>query len=138
MWAPRRIFDFRFSIFDLEGVMNEPQMKHRTKQFALRVLRMADELPTSRTGNAIANQIVRSSTSVGANYRALCRAKSRADFINKTSIVEEEADESGFWLELIVDAGLMTATRLKPLLQQAGELTAILVASRKTAIANRG
>jgi four helix bundle protein len=137
MWAPRRIFDSRFSIFDLEEVMNEPQMKDRTKQFALRILKMADGLPTSRSGNAIANQLVRSGTSVAANYRALCRSKSRADFINKTSIVEEEADESGFWLELIIDAGLMTATRVRPLLQEASELTAILVASRKTAIARR-
>ena len=115
--------------------MNETQMKDRTKQFALRILKMADALPTSRSGNAIANQIVRSSTSVAANYRALCRSKSRADFINKTSIVEEEADESSFWLELIVDAGLMTTTRVKPLLQEANEITAILVASRKTAVA---
>jgi four helix bundle protein len=115
--------------------MNEPQMKNRTKQFALRILKVADALPTSRSGNAIANQIVRSSTSVAANYRALCRSKSRADFINKTSIVEEEADESGFWLELIVDAGLMSAKRVKPLLDEADEITAILVASRKTAIA---
>jgi four helix bundle protein len=115
--------------------MNEPQMKNRTKQFALRILKMADALPTTRSGNAIANQIVRSSTSVAANYRALCRSKSRADFINKTSIVEEEADESGFWLELIVDAGLMTANRIKPLLDEASEITAMLVASRKTAIA---
>ena len=115
--------------------MNEPQMKNRTKQFALRILKMADALPTSRSGNAIANQIVRSSTSVAANYRALCRSKSRADFINKTSIVEEEADESGFWLELIVDAGLLSAKRIKPLLDKADEITAILVASRKTAIA---
>ena len=115
--------------------MNEPQMKNRTKQFALRILKMADALPTSRSGNAIANQIVRSGTSVAANYRALCRSKSRADFINKTSIVEEEADESGFWLELVVDAGLMTAARIKPLLAEASEITAMLVASRKTAIA---
>ncbi|HYJ06371.1 MAG TPA: four helix bundle protein [Chthoniobacterales bacterium] len=115
--------------------MNEPQMKNRTKQFALRVLKMADALPTNRSGNVIANQIVRCSTSVAANYRALCRAKSRADFINKTSIVEEEADESGFWLELIVDAGLMTAARVKPLLDEASEITAMLVASRKTAVA---
>jgi four helix bundle protein len=135
MWAPRRIFDSRFSNIDLEGLMNEPQMKNRTKQFALRILKMADALPTNRSGNAIANQLVRSGTSVAANYRALCRSKSRADFVNKTSIVEEEADESGFWLELIVDAGLMTATRVKPLLQEASELTAMLVASRKTAIA---
>ena len=115
--------------------MNEPQMKNRTKQFALRVLKMADALPSNRSGNVIANQIVRCSTSVAANYRALCRAKSRADFINKTSIVEEEADESGFWLELVVDAGLMTAARVKPLLDEASEITAMLVASRKTAVA---
>jgi four helix bundle protein len=115
--------------------MNEPQMKNRTKHFALRVLKMADALPTSRSGNAIANQIVRSSTSVAANYRALCRAKSRADFINKTNIVEEEADETSFWLELIVDARLMSGKRVQPLLDEADQLTAILVASRKTAIA---
>ena len=114
--------------------MNEPQMKNRTKQFALRVLKMADALPTDRSGNVIANQIVRCSTSVAANYRALCRAKSPADFINKTSIVEEEADESGFWLELVVDAGLMTAARVQPLLDEASEITAMLVASRKTAV----
>lgn len=117
--------------------MNEPQMKNRTKQFALRILKMADALPTSRSGNAIANQLVRSGTSVAANYRALCRSKSRADFINKTSIVEEEADEAGFWLELIVDAGLLAQTRVKPLLVEAGEITAMLVASRKTAIRGR-
>ena|ERR1051325_11140405 len=118
--------------------MNEPQMKDRTKKFALRVLKMADALPTNRSGNAIANQLVRSSTSVAANYRALCRSKSRADFINKTSIVEEEADESCFWLELIVDAGLMNVTRVKPLLEEASELTAMLVASRRTAIRRGG
>jgi four helix bundle protein len=92
--------------------MNEPQMKNRTKQFALRVLKLADALPTNRSGNAIANQLVRSGTSVAANYRALCRSKSRADFVNKTSIIEEEADETGFWLELIVDADLLSAKRV--------------------------
>lgn len=115
--------------------MNEPQMKERTKQFALRVLKMADALPTNRSGNVIANQLARCGTSVAANYRALCRAKSRADFMNKTSIVEEEADESGFWLELVADAGLMTIARVKPLLDEASEITAMLVASRKTAVA---
>ena len=115
--------------------MNEPQMKNRTKQFGLRVLKMADALPTNGSGNVIANQIVRCSTLLASNYRALCRAKSRADFINKTSIVEEEADESGFWLEMVVDAGLMTAARVKPLLDEASEITAMLVASRKTATA---
>src|SRR5256714_729378 len=117
--------------------MTETELKRRTKKFALRILDLADALPQPRTGNVIAGQITRSGTSIAANYRALCRAKSRADFVNKTSIVEEEADESCFWLELLVDAGLMTATRVKPLLKEASELTAILVASRKTAIARR-
>jgi len=113
--------------------MNETEMKQRTKQFALRVLKLADALPKTRSGNAIGGQIVRSGTSVAANYRALCRAKSRADFINKTSIVEEEDDESCFWLELLVDAGLLGSRQVQPLLQEANEITAILVASRKTA-----
>jgi len=114
--------------------MNETEMKQRTKQFALRVLKLADALPKTRSGNAIGGQIVRrGSTSVAANYRALCRAKSRADLINKTSIVEEEADESCFWLELLVDAELLGSRQVQPLLQEANEITAILVASRKTA-----
>ncbi len=111
--------------------MNEIEMKNRTKQFALRVLKMTEAVPANRTGNAIANQLVRCGTSVAANYRALCRA----DFINKTNIVEEEADETGFWLELVVDAGLLSTARVQPLLAEADEITGILVASRKTAIA---
>jgi four helix bundle protein len=116
--------------------MNEHEMKQRTKKFALRILDLADALPHSRSGNVIAGQIVRSGTSVAANYRALCRAKSRADFVNKTSIVEEEADESCFWLELLIDRGLLSDRRVQ-LLREANELTAIFVASRKTAVARR-
>ena len=114
--------------------MNEHEMKQRTKKFALRILDLADALPHTRSGNVIAGQIIRSGTSVAANYRALCRAKSRADFINKTSIVEEEADESSFWLELLIDRGLLAGRRVQPLLKEANELTAMFVASRKTAI----
>ena len=117
--------------------MNETEMKQRTKQFALRVLKLADALPKTRSGNAIAGQIVRSGTSVAANYRALCRAKSRADFVNKTSIVEEEADETCFWLELLIDRGLLAGERVQPLLNEANQLTAIFVASRKTAISRQ-
>ncbi|MEP6602667.1 MAG: four helix bundle protein [Spartobacteria bacterium] len=113
--------------------MNEAELKQRTKKFALRILDLADSLPQNRSGNVIAGQIVRSGTSVAANYRALCRAKSRADFINKTSIVEEEADESCFWLELLIERQLLSAKRVQPLLKEANELTAIFVASRKTA-----
>jgi four helix bundle protein len=125
------IFDLRFFEFRLLAEMNETEMKQRTKKSALRVLKLADALPKTRS--AIAGQIVRSGTSVAAKYRALCRAKSRADFINKTSFVEEEADESCFWLELLVDAGLLGSRQVQPLLQEANEITAILVASRKTA-----
>jgi four helix bundle protein len=117
--------------------MNEQEMKQRTKTFALRILDLADALPRTHSGNVIAGQIVRSGTSVAANYRALCRAKSRADFVNKTSIVEEEADESCFWLELLVDRGLLAPRRVQPLLKEANELTAIFVASRKTAVARQ-
>ena len=118
--------------------MNEPQMKRRTKEFALRILKLADCLPRSRSGNTVANQIVRSGTSVAANYRALCRAKSRADFVNKASIVEEEADERCFWLEIVVDAILLPAKRVSPLLQEANEITAMMVATRKTTIKRSG
>jgi four helix bundle protein len=114
--------------------MNEHEMKQQTKKFALRILDLADALPHTRSGNVIAGQIVRSDTSVAANYHALCRAKSRADFINKTSIVEEEADESCFWLELLIDRGLLGARWVQPSLKEANELTAIFVASRKTAV----
>lgn len=112
-------------------------MKERTKKFALRILDLADALPHSRSGNVIAGQITKSGTSVAANYRALCRAKSRADFINKTSVVEEEADESALWLELVIDRSLLPVRRVKPLLNEANELTAIFVASRKTAVARQ-
>jgi four helix bundle protein len=117
--------------------MNEPEMKRRTKKFALRILDLADALPHTRSGNVIVGQIIRSGSSVAANYRALCRAKSRADFINKTSIVEEEADESCFWLELLIDRSLLAARRVRPLLKEANELTAIFVASRKTAVSRQ-
>jgi four helix bundle protein len=117
--------------------MDENEMKQRTKKFALRVLDSADSLPRSRSGNVIAGQIVRSGTSVAANYRALCRAKSREDFVNKTKIVEEEADETCLWLELLVDRRLLPVRRVEPLLGEANELTAIFVASRKTAMSRQ-
>src|SRR5438105_15607179 len=117
--------------------MTESEMKARTKEFALRILKLADAIPKSRSGNAVANQLVRSGSSVAANYRALCRAKSRADFIHKTSVVEEEADETCFWLEMIIAAKLMNRARINPILQEANELTAITVATRKTAVSRR-
>jgi len=108
-------------------------MKQRTKQFALRVIKLVNALPRTTAGNTIGRQLVRSGTSVGANYRAACRGRSRADFVAKLGIVEEEADESGFWLELVIDSGLLSQKLVQPLLKEAQEIVAIMVASRKTA-----
>jgi four helix bundle protein len=117
--------------------MTTPELKARTKQFALRVIRLADGLPTTVKGRAIANQIIRSATSVAANYRAACRARSRAEFIAKIGVVEEEADETAFWLELIVEANIRSEKQIAALLKEAYELVAIMAASRKSAISNR-
>ena len=111
--------------------------KARTKHFALRVMKLVDAIPRTIQGRAIAKQIIRRATSVAANYPAACRARSRAEFIAKIGVVEEEADESCFWLELIIDSGLLTEDRIRPLLNEAGELVAIMAASRKSAVGNR-
>jgi len=112
-------------------------LKARTKYFALRVMKLVDALPRTIQGRATANQIIRSATSVAANYRAACRARSRAEFIAKIGVVEEEVDETAFWLELIIDSGLLKDAKIRPLLTEAGELVAIMAASRKSAVANR-
>ena len=120
-----------------ENVFRSDYLKARTKHFALRVIKLVDALPRTIQGRAVANQIIRSATSVAANYRAACRARSRAEFIAKIGVVEEEADETAFWLELIIDSALLTQTRVRPLLTEAGELVAIMAASRKSALGNR-
>lgn len=113
--------------------LNEKEMKQRTKRFALDIIGLIAELPKSTEGRIIAGQLVRCATSVGANYRAACRAKSKADFISKLGIVEEEADESCYWLEIIIEGEILSIERVTPLLKEANEITAIIVASRKTA-----
>lgn len=113
--------------------MKSAELKQRTKQFALRVIRMTDALPKRRSADVLGRQVLRSATSVAANYRAACRAKSRADFIAKMGIVEEEADETLFWLELIAESSLLPATKLAELSKEADELTAIAVSSIRTA-----
>jgi four helix bundle protein len=112
--------------------MNESELKQRTKTFALRVLKLIDSLPQSRSGRILANQLGRAGTSVGANYRAACRSRSTAEMISKLAVVEEEADESGFWMELVAEHGLVAAKKIASLHKEAGELTAIMVASRRT------
>ena len=111
--------------------MNQQELKQRTKDFALRVIKMVDALPKKPSASVLGHQLLRSGTSVAANYRAACRARSPAEFIAKMGVVEEEADESAFWVELIGDAGLQKAERLSGLLQEANELTATTVASIK-------
>jgi four helix bundle protein len=112
--------------------MNPAELKQRTMQFAVRILKFADALPNKPSGRTIANQVARSGTSVAANYRAALRAKSRADFINKITIVLEEADETGFWIELTELAGLLSIRRLAALRAEAEELTKIFNATRMT------
>ena len=124
-------------IAESKKVVRTADLKARTKQFALRVMKLVDVIPRTIQGRAIAKQIIRSATSVAANYRAACRARSRAEFIAKIGVVEEEADESCFWLELMIDSGLLTEERIRPLLGEAGELVAIMAGSRKLAIGNR-
>ena len=117
--------------------MTETELKQRTKQFGLRILKLIDALPEKRSARILANQLGRSATSVGANYRAACRSRSAAEMISKISVVEEETDESAYWLELITEHGLLRPTVVQPLWLEAGELTAIMVASRRTLLRNR-
>jgi four helix bundle protein len=117
--------------------MDEAELKRRTKQFALRCMKLADSLPTNKaSGRTIASQLARAGTSVGANYRAACRGRSEAEFLSKLGTVEEEADESGFWMELVIDDGMKRAKLVAPLLKEADELTRIMAASIMTARAS--
>ncbi len=113
--------------------MNQEEMKKRTKDFAKRVINMCRQLPETREGRLIGNQIFRAGTSVGANYRAACRARSKAEFIAKLGIVLEEADESIYWLEILSETQIVKANLLEPLMKEADELVGIFVASLKTA-----
>ncbi len=112
--------------------MNANQLKNRTKSFSIMILDLVEELPASIAGKAIANQIVRSGTSVGANYRAVCRARSDREFISKMNIVVEESDETLFWLELIEEKKWIDIDKLLMLTKEANELTSIFVSSLKT------
>jgi four helix bundle protein len=116
--------------------MNQREMKERTKQFALKVIKLVNALPKNIQGQSIGKQLIRSGTSVGANYRSACRGRSKPEFIAKLGIVEEEADESAFWMELIIEEGLLEKELVEPLLNEADQLVAIIVASRKSAKTN--
>ncbi|MDI6802888.1 MAG: four helix bundle protein [Bacteroidota bacterium] len=109
--------------------MNKEELKNRTKEFALRVIKLVNNLPKTQIGKIVGNQLLRSGTSVGANYRSALRARSQVDFEYKLGLVEEEADESFYWMELIVESNLMPIDKVKNLMQEANELIAIFASA---------
>jgi four helix bundle protein len=117
--------------------MDKVELKRRTQRFAIDVIKFVEQLQNSRSLNILVNQLLRCSSSVGANYRSACKGKSTADFINKIVIVEEEADESIYWLELMEESGMVDLKAIFPLKKEANELTAIFTAIGKTAKANQ-
>ena len=117
--------------------MTEKELKIRTRKFAVDILNFVDELPNRRSSHIIANQLGRSASSIAANYRAFCRARSFAEFISKLGVVEEEADETYFWLDIIIETKNAEAEKIASLLNEARELTAIFTASHKTAKSNK-
>ncbi|MEJ2724617.1 MAG: four helix bundle protein [Deltaproteobacteria bacterium] len=127
----------------IEGVertgkdMDSNELKGRTKEFAHRCVKLSTGLPNTPLGSHLRGQLIRCSTSVASDYRAACIAQSRASFVSKLSIVVEEVDESHFWLEFIIDEGLLKRNLVEALLTEAGDLTGIFVSSRKTAQANK-
>lgn len=112
--------------------MNEEQFKGRTRQLALEIIQLVESLPRSQTADVIGRQLLRSGTSIGANYRAACRGKSRADVISKLAIVEEEADESIYWLELLIESKIVEPSRVDSLMKETNEIVAMVVASIRT------
>ena len=109
------------------------ELKERTKKFGLSVIELVEGLPRTKAADVLGRQLLRAATSVGANYRAACRARSQADFVSKIGVVEEEADESGYWLELLLEAAIGDGAEVTRLLKVANELTAIFTASGRTA-----
>jgi four helix bundle protein len=118
--------------------MTRDEMKARTKAYAIRVVGVCRALPNNWVAQTLGKQLLRSGISVGANYRAVCRAKSNADFVNKLRVVEEECDESLFWMELLVENNLVSAKRLTQLMDEGDQILAIVVSSAKTARISRG
>lgn len=115
--------------------MDKVELQRRTKRFGLRVLALIEALPRTTAGRTVVGQLARSGTSVGSNYRAACKARSAAEFVSKIGTVEEEADESAFWMEMI-EGKMLKPARVQPLLREAEELVAIMGASRLTASRN--
>jgi four helix bundle protein len=117
--------------------MKHDNLRIRTKQFALEIIKFCERLPSDETSRTLRRQLLRAGTSVGANYRAACRARSKPDFVSKLGIVLEEADESAFWIELLIDSSKAKQSVANPLLSEANELVAICISSINTARAPR-
>lgn len=115
------------------AINNKTELKERLKCFALRTIKLAESLPKSRASEVFARQVIRSASSVAANYRAACRARSKVEFVSKLGTVEEEADETIFWIEMISDTNMVKKELLDNLLNEGNEIVSIIVASRKTA-----
>ena len=109
------------------------QLKDRTKAFGIRVIKMVKEIKVGKVEDVLVRQIIRSATSIGANYRSALRARSKPDFISKITIAEEEADETCYWLEIMIEIEIFPKHRVEPLLQEAKEITAILTTAGRTA-----
>ncbi len=116
--------------------MDADELRQRTKKLGLRIIKLIESLPSSKAANVIGNQLLRSGTSVGANYRAACRARSKPEFIAKAGIAIEEADESLYWMEMLTESEIVPKERLVALMQEVDEIVAILTASVKTARAS--
>jgi four helix bundle protein len=112
--------------------MTKQELLQRTKSYALRIVKVVQTLPRDEIAKVLGKQLLRAGTSVGANYRAACRARSNADFVGKLKIVEEEGDESLYWLELLVEAGIMPELRIADLMREGDEILSIVVSAIKT------
>jgi four helix bundle protein len=114
-------------------VFQQEELRHRTKKFAIRIVKLYRALPKAQDAQVLGKQVLRSGTAVAANYRAACRSRSRAEWIAKIGLVVEEADETLFWLEMLVECGVVRGERLNGLMKEADELTALFTASHQTA-----
>lgn len=118
-------------------IMNKEDLKRRTKDYALRLIKLVGSLPKTQEGRIVGDQLLRSGTSTAANYRAACRARSKAEFIAKLGTVIEESDESLFWLEIIIESGIMKKELVESLLKETNEIISIMVTTRKSTINNK-
>ena len=134
---PKQCGNVKWKNEEMGKIDDFEQLKERAKQFAVRIIKLADSLPQRRSCDIIGRQIIRSATSVGANYRAACRARSKAEFVSKLHTVQEESDETQYWLEVLQLSGAIADSDYREVYQEASELTAIFTASEKTARRNR-